>query len=296
MRLKYSVSNWIYGEEGLESLCAKLKRLGYDGIELMGEPERYSPKEVKRLCADHGLEVLSIAGIYPWPTEERDLSNPDPKVRQRAVDYLRRCCDLAAEVGAPLVIVVPSAVGKTVPVGNPRDERGWEEAVQLEWGHAVESLRAAAEHAEATGVLLAVEPINRYETFLINTAAQGLRFISEVGSKAVKLHLDSFHMNIEESDLAGAIRQAKGVLANFHVADSNRQAVGRGHIDFKGLIAALYEIDYRGALALEPLPPVPDPYMAVRFSRYRDLLDIYLKESIERLKRYEAEVHERRGQ
>lgn len=295
MRLKYSVSNWIYGEEELETVLVKLKRFGYDGIELMGEPERYPAREVKRLCEDHGLKVLSIAGIYPWPTEERDLSNPDPQVRKRAIDYLRRCCDLAAELGAPLVIVVPSAVGKTTPVGNPKSEVEWEEAVKREWNNAVESLRAAAEHAEATGVLLAVEPINRYETFLINTAAEGLRFISEVDSKAVKLHLDSFHMNIEESDLAEAIRKAKGFLVNFHVADSNRQAVGRGHIDFKGLIAALYEIGYQGALALEPLPPVPDPYMAVRFARYRSLLDTYLQESIERLKRYEAEVRETRG-
>ncbi|HIC96308.1 TPA: sugar phosphate isomerase/epimerase [Candidatus Bipolaricaulota bacterium] len=295
MRLKYSVSNWIFGEEELESICVKLQRFGYDGIELMGEPERYSAQEVRKLCADHGLEVLSIAGIYPWPTGERDLSNPDPGVRRRAVDYLRRCCDLAAELGAPLVIVVPSAVGKTVPVGNPQDEKAWEEAVKREWDNAVESLRDAARHAEATGVMLAVEPINRYETFLINTAAQGLQLISEIGSKMVKLHLDSFHMNIEESDPAGAIRQAKDLLVNFHVADSNRQAVGRGHLDFKGIIAALYEIDYHGALALEPLPPVPDPYMAVRFRRYRDLLDTYLEESIAQLKRYEAEVSEVTG-
>lgn len=294
MGLKYSVSNWIYGEKELGSVLAKLKKFGYDGIELMGEPGRYSAREVKRLCADHGLEVPSIAGIYPWPTEERDLSNPDPQVRRRAVDYLCRCCDLAAQLGASLVIVVPSAVGKTVPVGNPKSEKEWEVAVKLEWNYAVDSLRTAAQYAETTGVLLAIEPINRYETFLINTAAEALRFISEVGSKAVKLHLDSFHMNIEESDPAEVIRRSKDLLVNFHVADSNRQAVGRGHIDFRRIIAALYEIDYRGFLALEPLPPVPDPYMAVRFSQYRDLLDTYLEESIKRLKQYEAELSERR--
>ncbi len=296
MRLRYSVSNWIYGEEELGSILAKLRRFGYDGVELMGEPERYSAREVRELCADHDLKVLSIAGIYPWPTEERDLSNPEPRVRRRAVDYLRQCCDLAAELGAPLVIVVPSAVGKTSPVGNPQSEEEWEEAVKREWDYAVDSLRKAARYAEATGIWLAIEPINRYETFLINTAAAGLRFISEVGSKAVKLHLDSFHMNIEESDLVEAIRKSEGLLVNFHVADSNRQAVGRGHIDFKGIIAALCEINYSGALALEPLSPVPNPYMAVRFPRYREMLDLYLEESIERLKQYEAEVSDRREQ
>ncbi|MGQ9478239.1 MAG: sugar phosphate isomerase/epimerase family protein [Candidatus Bipolaricaulia bacterium] len=294
MGLKYSVSNWIYGEEELVSILAKLRRFGYDGIELMGEPGRYRARQVRRLCAAHDLKVLSIAGIYPWPTEERDLSNPEPRVRRQAIDYLRQCCDLAAELGAPLVIVVPSAVGKAVPVGNPQSEEEWEEAVKREWNYAVDSLRKAARYAEATGVWLAIEPINRYETFLINTTDAALRFISEVGSKAVKLHLDSFHMNIEESDPAEAIRKAKGLLVNFHVADSNRQAVGRGHIDFKRIIAALYEIDYSGALALEPLPPVPNPYMAVRLPRYRELLDTYLEESIERLKHYEAEVSDER--
>lgn len=288
--LKYSVSNWIYGDEELQPLFGKLKEWGYDGVELMGEPDRYSTKEIKKLCADYELKVLSIAGIYPWPTKERDLSNPDPRVREKAVDYVHRCCDFAAELGAPLVIVVPSAVGKTEPVGSPQDGEGWERALKLEWNYAVESLSKAALYAEASGTLLAVEPINRYETFLINTAAEGLRFISEIGSHMVKLHLDSFHMNIEESNPTEAIRRSKGFLVNFHVADSNRQAVGRGHIDFRAIIKALYDIDYRGALALETLPPVPDPYMAIRFPQYKSLLDTYLEESIQRLKQYEAEL------
>lgn len=293
--MKYSVSNWIYGEEKLQYIFDKITRFGYDGVELTGEPEKYSIKEVRKLCADHGLKVLSIAGIYPWPTEERDLSNPDPRVREKAVDYLHRCCDFAAELGAPLVIVVPSAVGKTTPVGGPRDEE-WDKAVKVEWSYAIDSLNKAALYAEATGILLAVEPINRYETFLVNTAEEGLRFISEIGSDMVKLHLDSFHMNIEESDLVETIQKSKDSLVNFHVADSNRQAVGRGHINFRAVIEALYDIDYWGALALEPLPPVSNPYMAVQFPRYKRILDTYLKESIQCLKQYETESQKRRKQ
>lgn len=290
MKLRYSVSNWIYGDEELQTIFDKLKRWGYSGIELTGEPRRYSTKEVKKLCADHDLEVLSIAGIYPWPTKERDLSNPDPQVRGKAVDYLHRCCDFAAELGAPLVIVVPSAVGKTTPAGDPQGEDEWGQAVEIEWKYAIDSVSQAIPHAKVTGVLLAIEPINRYETFLVNTAEEGLRFISEVDSDMVKLHLDSFHMNIEESNLVEAIRKSKDLLVNFHIADSNRQAVGRGHIDFRAVIEALYAIDYRGALALEPLPPVSDPYKAVRLPRYRRILDKYIEESIEHLKYYEAEI------
>ncbi|MFQ5793971.1 MAG: sugar phosphate isomerase/epimerase family protein [Candidatus Bipolaricaulia bacterium] len=287
---RYSISNWIYGREDLAATLDRLVRFDYDGVELWGEPDVYDPHQVLRLCQERGLNVLSIAGMYPWPTEERDLSNPDPKIRARAVDYLRRCCDFAHLLQAPLIIVVPSAVAKTRPVGDPRTEEAWQRAIEAEWGYAVESVRRAAKYAESGEILLAIEPINRYETFLLNTVEEGLRFVDEVDSEAVKLHLDSFHMNIEEDDPAEAVRNAGDRLINFHVADSNRQGVGRGHIDFRALIAALVEIDYQGALAMEPLPPVPDPYMAIRMSGFGELHGAYAQESIERLKAFEAEV------
>lgn len=285
--MKYSISNWIYGDEPLETTFQRLSRHGFDGVELMGEPERYHPEEVRQLCDKYGLRVLSIAGMYPWPTTERDLANPDPGVRQRAVVYLRRCVDFACDVEAPLIIVVPSAVGKTQPVGAIQSDKAWEDAYQREWTHAVESVRQAAEYAAQKGTLLAIEPINRYETYLVNTAEQGIRFVSEVGSEFVKLHLDTFHMNIEEPVPADAVRAAGELLVNVHVADSNRQAVGRGHFDFTALMKALKEIGYTRALALEPLPPVPDPYIAMRMDRYRSLWDAYAQESIGRLRELE---------
>ena len=285
--MKYSVSNWIYGDEPLETTFQRLSRCGFDGVELMGEPGRYHPEEVKLLCDKYDLRVLSIAGMYPWPTTERDLANPDPDVRQGAVAYLRRCVDFACYVGAPLIIVVPSAVGKTQPIGAIQSDKAWEGAYQRDWIHAVESVRQAAGYAAQKEILLAIEPINRYETYLVNTAEQGKRFISEVGSEFVKLHLDAFHMNIEEPVPADAVRAAGKLLVNVHVADSNRQAVGRGHFDFGALMKALKEIGYTRALALEPLPPVPDPYVAMKMDRYRSLWDIYAQESIGRLRELE---------
>jgi D-psicose/D-tagatose/L-ribulose 3-epimerase len=288
--MKYSISNWIYGDEPLRETFERLKRYGYDGVELMGEPRLYRVEEIRGLCREFGLQVLSMAGIYPWPTEERDLANPDPEVRERAVKYLRECVDFAVDVGAPLIIVVPSAVAKTAPVGQFDTEDAWVEATKQEWAYAVESVRKAAAYAEQKGILLAIEPINRYETFLVNNVDQGLRFVSEVGSQAVKLHLDTFHMNIEEKDPAEAIRKAGELLVNVHIADSNRQAVGYGHTDFEAIMRALKDIDYQGALALEPLPPVPDPYIAARLKRYQHLRDLYAEECIARLRQYEREV------
>jgi sugar phosphate isomerase/epimerase len=97
-------------------------------------------------------------------------------------------------------------------------------------------------------------------------------------------------MNIEECDPAEAIRRAGRQLINFHVADSNREAVGRGHTDFAAIVQALHQIGYNRSLAMEPLPPVPDPYIAARIKRYLSLRDVYAQESITRLKALEAEV------
>jgi len=288
--MKYSISNWIYGDEPLRVTFERLRRYGYDGVELMGEPSLYRAEEVRGLCREFGLQVLSIAGIYPWPTEERDLANPDPQVRGRAVRYLRDCVEFAVDVGALLIIVVPSAVAKTSPVGYFESEEEWVAAAEREWNYALESVRTAAAYAEKAGIFLAIEPINRYETFLVNNVDQGLRFVSEVGSRTVKIHLDTFHMNIEEKDPAEAIRKAGKLLVNLHIADSNRQAVGYGHTDFKAIMRALKDIDYQGALALEPLPPVPDPYIAARLKRYQHLRDLYAEECIARLRQYEREV------
>jgi len=282
--MKYAISNWIYGDEPVEQTFERLSRLGYDGIELMGEPKLYDPKQIRELCRTYGLQVLSIAGIYPWPTMERDLSNPDVQVRKYAINYLIECVDFAQSVESPVIIVVPSAVGKTSPVGNFGDEEEWIAASEREWKWAVQSVQEAAYHAAKKGICLAIEPINRYETFLINTCEQALKFIGEVNSDAVGIHLDSFHMNIE--------KHAGKRLLNVHIADSNRQSVGRGHIDFKSLLTALFEIDYHGSLALEPLPPVSDPYIAIRLKRYNHLKDIFAEESIRNLRKIENQIKE----
>jgi len=236
------------------------------------------------------LSVLSIAGIYQWPTLERDIASPDEGVRKKAVDYLQNCVDLAAGVGAPLVVVVPSAVGKTSPIDSFEDEEEWIQEKERVWNYAVLSVREAAKYAEAKGILLVIEPINRYETFLVNTAEEGLRFIAEVNSPAVKIHLDVFHMNIEEANPAEAIRRCGKLLMNLHISDSNRMAVGDGHVDFRAIMYALKEIRYQWALTLEPVPPVPNPYVAARLKRYEYLRDKYAEQCITRLKNLEKEI------
>jgi len=287
--MKYSISNWIYGDEPLQVTFQRLRKYGYDGVELVGEPQRYDTQEVRGLCQEFGLSVLSILGWSIWPLE-RDLAHPDPQMRQKALKYASECVDLAVAVGAPLVVVIPASAGRTRPIGDVSSEKAWKEAMEREWGHAVESVRKAAAYAEQKGVLLAIEPINRFESFLVNNVDQGLRFVQEVGSELVKLHLDTFHMNIEDKDPAEAIRKAGDLLVNMHISDSQRGPVGHGHTDFKAIIRALKEIGYQGALTMEPVPSVPDAFMAISMEEFLPLRDVYAEECITRLRYYEHEV------
>lgn len=258
----------------------RMARMDYDGIEFKGEPDQYDIRNLVELCRKYGLEVSSIAGMYPWPTEERDLSNPNEGVRNRAVAYVKKCVDFASQVGAPIVIVVPSCVGKTKPL-VPRED---------EWARAVESVRGVGEYAKENDVRIAIEPINRYETSLLNNAEETLKFIGEVGLESVKMMLDCFHMNIEEPDLAGSIRTAGKELIHVHVADSNRQSVGRGHTDFKSIMGALKEIGYSHYLTMEPLPPLSDPYRGLEETFPEEILDLYAKECIENLRYIEEQT------
>ncbi len=285
----YSVSNWIYdfGKEPLTKTFDRLKRLGFDGVELIGEPEQYDAAEVRRLASDYGLRVLSVLGWCIAPTETRDLAHPDAKKRQAAVDYLKSGIDFAAAVGAGIVVVIPAPANRAAPVGEPTALADWQAAYDCEWNYALESVRAGAEYAQPRGITLAIEPINRYETFLVCTAEQGLRFVQQVGAPNVKMHLDTFHMNIEERDLGDAARLAGNLLVNVHVADSNRQAAGYGHTDFRGFVHALKEINYQGPLTLEGVAPGPAPAIGLQVQEYRAQWDRYAGDAINYLKELE---------
>ncbi|MEM2122006.1 MAG: sugar phosphate isomerase/epimerase family protein [Candidatus Bathyarchaeia archaeon] len=276
--MKYSISNWIYGDEPLDRTLDRLSRLGYDGVELKGVPGDYDANQVKDLLSTYSLEVSSICGIWPWDSSDHmksnDLANPDEGVRRKAVKYVRECLDLGSRLGASCMVVVVGGCGKTVKIHED------------EWMFGVESVREAGRYAEDVGVALAIEPINRYELSLMNNVDQGLRFVKDVNMESVKLMLDTFHMNIEEADPSAAVRKAGKYLIHLHVADSNRQSVGRGHIDFKAIVKALKEIGYRRYLAMEPLPPTSaDVYDLNKLDR--GLFDLYAEECITMLKFYE---------
>ncbi len=278
--MQYSISNWIYATEDLEKSLQRLAKYKYDAVELEGEPdkEKYEPKKVKKMLQQYGLEVSSIAGMYLWKEEiKRDLASSDKKIREQTIAYLIKCIDYAKFISAKLVIVVPAAVSKLAPSLSKKED----------WKNSVKAVQEVAKYAEKKDILLAIEPINRYETYLVNSVQDALGYAREVNSSHVKVMADTFHMNIEERDIPEAIRIAGDNLINVHIADSNRCSVGRGHINFKALIKALKEINYQYALTLEPLPPVYDPYLALEGGVSENIFDQYAAESIMGLKYFE---------
>lgn len=272
--VKYSVSNWIYGEEPLEKGMERLSKFGYDGVEIAGEPQKISTEKIQKLLEKYGLAASSICGIY---TKERDLVSSSEKTRRGAVQYVKDCAKMAHEIGADIAIVVPSAVYKVKA----------EAPLEKEWGWAVEGIREVGGYAADLGVKLAIEAINRFETYFVNRIDQAVKLMKEVDLDNVRVMVDCFHMNIEEPSPANTIIQTGKKIVHVHIADSNRQAPGRGHTDFKSIVGALKTIGYDGYLAMEFLPPSADPYSALKGTRAGEFYDIYTRESIEFMKKIE---------
>jgi len=287
---KYAVSNWIYGDEPFENTCRRLHEGGCNGIELVGEPDRYDPEKVKQLTSQHGLEVTSVLSWCIWPMENRDLAHARPDIRQKAIKYICNNIDLAAAVNAPAVIVIPTPSGRAEPHGNHDHAAAWQEAAAREWDYAVEAVKETARYAATKDITIAVEPINRFETFLVNSAAQGIKFINDVAEPNVKLHLDTFHMNIEESSTAEAINEASNYLVSMHLSDNNRRAIGKGQFDFGKLLLSLKKIRFQGPLILEPVPPHPNPFVANKLPDFQSYWNSDVKESIRFLHNLETKL------
>lgn len=271
---------WIFGDRPLAALARELAGWGYDGLEISGEPDRYDAAPVRRILQDSGLLALGVTASCNWPTEERDLANPEPGVRRRAVDHFRRCVDLAREVGAPTIGLIPGAVGRIRAFTRQADE----------WRWSVEATRQVADHAAGSGVTIAVEALNRYETHLVNTAAHAVRFVEAVGSAAVGVELDAYHMNIEEADPAAAIRTVGDRLRGFHVADNTRGGLGDGRLDLRPHLAALRAIGYQGPLIVECTAPGPDPFQAIKDGNSLAAVQGYVARTLVRLQTLLAEA------
>jgi len=267
--MRYGVCNWIFGDEDLAVTASFLAKAGFDGVELMGDLELYHPAEVSALLGNHGLFVLSLT------PEDVDLAHPNAEVRADAVDYYLRLLDFAAAVGAPIVSC-HGAVGRVRPLAD----------YEGEYGYLLAGVQRIATRAAELNLRLAMEVLNRYESHLLNTAAQAVKFVTQVGAPNVGILLDAYHMNIEEADPNSAILDAGERLFSFHAADSNRQAVGRGHTDFLALTRSLRRIGYAGDVIVECTAAGPDPFTPLKGGGWRDEVRQYTAESLRLLKAF----------
>lgn len=247
--MNLAIHNWMRAES-IEETITRIAKLGYHALEIQGTPENYDTKHVRRLLKDHGLKCW---GSVTLMMEERNLLAKDESQRAASVHYVKDVITMVKELDGHMVSVVPSTVGKIIPDGRPEEE----------WNWAVESMKECYEFAEKAGVLLGIEPINRFETYFVNRGDQALALAEAVGPNC-GVCLDIFHMNLEEANYYDAIRRAKDRLIGFHVADNNRFAPGMGTLDWVKIVETLKEVGFDGALSVEfcaPLDRTPaNPY------------------------------------
>jgi len=230
----------------LEANIARIASYGYSGVELaIRDPGLVNHKQLAALTAKFNLRVPAIGTGQAWGEEGLSFTDPDPQVRRAAITRIQDHISLAEEFNAIIIIGLIRGVVK----------KGIETNQAMTW--LVEALKECCNAASMRGVRLALEPINRYETTLINTTEQGLELVEKVGEENFGLLLDTFHMNIEETVIEAAIRSGGERIFHFHVADSNRWYPGAGHLDFKQLLNTLTSIGYSGWVSGEFLP-LPD--------------------------------------
>lgn len=225
----------------------KAAGMGYDCVEIhVNDPKTLDWDKIQKACRENNIYVSTLGTGMGYVIDKLSFTSSDENVREKALQRILDHIDVAGKLGAKVII---GSMRGTIP--KKSEFKKYEK-------YAFECIQKCIEKAEQKRVTLVMEAINRYETNFINTAVQGLEFISQFNTEYIKLHLDTFHMNIEEEDMAKSIKMAGSYLGHMHFADSNRWYPGKGHIDFKEIIKALKTINYTGAIAFECLP-LPNP-------------------------------------
>jgi D-psicose/D-tagatose/L-ribulose 3-epimerase len=240
--MQIAMHNWMRAEP-IETTIRRMAKYGYDALEISStRPRDYDTAEVLRTLKEDGI---SCSGAVTLMVEEKSFVAGTEEARARSVEYVNDTITLTKELEGDLVSIVPNEVGKVTPESTPEEE----------WGWAVACLEEVHEFAQREGIRLAIEPINRFETYFISRAAQGLALADAVSSD-IGLCLDTFHLNIEEEDPYEAIRGAGDRLFDLHVADNNRLAPGMGHYDWPRVVETLREVGYDGPLSVEFVAPI----------------------------------------
>ena len=222
----------------------KVAKLGFDVLEIAAHHiNSYSASqlaEIRQCALDHG--IILTAGI--GPTKEKNLASADAGVRQAGNDFFKQTLDNIAKLD---VHIIGGALYSYWPIdySKPVDKAG-------DRARGIEGIRGVADFANERGINLCLEVLNRFENHVLNTAAEGVAFVKEVGKPNVKVMLDTFHMNIEEDSIGGAIRTAGALLGHLHTGECNRRVPGKGRTPWREIGEALRNIGYDGTIVMEP--------------------------------------------
>lgn len=249
LQVKFGVSTWLwtspFDTAAARELFPRIAGMGYDAVEIaVEEVALIDVQEVKALLQANGLKAV-VCGAFG---AARDLTHENPAVQQNCLQYIENCLDLCAAWGTGFFAgPMYSAVGKARML--PPDER------KREWERAVTNLRKVCGLAAARGVQIALEPLNRFESDLVNRAADVMRLIRDIGHPAAKVVLDGFHMSIEEPDLEQAIRETGDQLIHVQVSENYRGIPGTGQARWDALYRGLQAVNYRGTVSIESFTP-----------------------------------------
>ncbi|MEQ1860849.1 MAG: sugar phosphate isomerase/epimerase family protein [Chthoniobacteraceae bacterium] len=242
--MRFGLNTFLYASPFTNEsvkLFTKLKAWGFDTVEIPVEAlEHVDPAKLKAAAKKAGIAIGSLCACM-GPGRDFRGSAADQKT---AATYVKGLIDQAAAMGCPKLI---GPIYSVVGLADAHDDAEKKQQFDL----VVKNLKPLAAYAEKKGVTLCIEPLNRFETDFLNTCDQGLKLVKAIGSKAVKLHLDTFHMNIEEKDQAEAIKKAGKHLAHFHACGSDRGTPGGDHIDWKPIVKALKKVKYKGDVVIE---------------------------------------------
>lgn len=235
IHLSYWQEAW--GDD-LIPLVAKAKGAGFDVAEFpLLDPTGLDYPEIKAALADLGMMASCGTGLGP----DTDITHPNKTIRQAGLNHLRACLEGAASLGSPILGGVTYAPWAVFPTDDFSQRRK----------NSITSLKEVVKIAEDCGVSLCLEVLNRFEGYLINTVEQGIEIIEEVGSAYLKLHLDTFHLNMEADDIGAEIRSSGKYLGHFHCVANNRKIPGAGHIPWGEVKKVLNDIGYKGYLVAE---------------------------------------------
>lgn len=236
--IHWLVLSKTWDAEGARHAIREARRIGYDFIETPPTPPEADITRITRdALAEAGLGATVCLGL----SADQDLTSPDPEIRARGEAFLMEAVDTCARIGGFMVSGITYSAFQKYLAPCTAEGRAT----------SVEAIRRVAERAQPHGIEIGLEVVNRYETNLLNTAEQALAFCRDTGMENVKIHLDSYHMNIEETDIGRAIRNAGDRIGFFHIGDSNRGYLGAGNIDFNPYFRALCEAGYAGPVSFE---------------------------------------------